>query len=198
MRIISGNFKGIKLYGPEDKNIRPLKDLVRESIFNFLTHSNKLEFKLEQSKILDLYSGTGSFGIECLSRQANQVIFVEKDKQALQILEKNIQKIKSKNKTEIFFGDAFEIIKNSKKKDFFINSISKIDLVFCDPPFKDSNINSLIGLIIEKNLLNQNGLIVTHRHKNAKDGLIPNFKVIEERLYGLSKITFGKPLSNLS
>ena len=70
MRIIAGKFKGIALYAPIDKKIRPLKDIVRESIFNFLNHSNKILFQIEQSNVLDLYSGTGSFGLECLSRQA--------------------------------------------------------------------------------------------------------------------------------
>ena len=68
MRIIAGKLKGSKLHIPKDKNTRPLKDLVRESIFNLLTHSNKIILQLKNSNILDLYSGTGSFGLECLSR----------------------------------------------------------------------------------------------------------------------------------
>ena len=75
MRIISGKLKGSVLYGPNSKKIRPLKDMVRESIFNFLLHSNKISLQLGQSNILDLYSGTGSFGLECLSREANKVVF---------------------------------------------------------------------------------------------------------------------------
>ena len=61
MRIIAGKFKGTVLYLPKNKDTRPLKDQVRESIFNLLTHSNKISFKFEKSNILDLYSGTGSF-----------------------------------------------------------------------------------------------------------------------------------------
>ena len=87
MRIISGINKGVTIYGPEDKKIRPLKDMVRESIFNFLIHSNKILFEMEKSNILDLYSGTGSFGLECLSRQAKQVVFVENEKSSAKILE---------------------------------------------------------------------------------------------------------------
>ena len=94
MRIISGKFKGINLYRPINRKIRPLKDMVRESIFNFLIHSNKISFKLEGANILDLYSGTGSFGLECLSRLANKITFVEKEKEAIKILEKNIRKIR--------------------------------------------------------------------------------------------------------
>ena len=120
MRIIAGKFKGTSIYGPKDKKIRPLKDMVRESIFNFLSHSNKILFRLEQSNVLDLYSGTGSFGLECLSRQANKVIFVENEKEAIKILEKNIQKLKRKNETKIFCGDVFNVIQKHDKALFFL------------------------------------------------------------------------------
>ena len=90
MRIIAGKLKGAILHLPKDKNTRPLKDLARESIFNLLTHSNKVSLQLEHSNILDLYAGTGSFGLECLSREAESVCFVEKKKSAIEILEKNI------------------------------------------------------------------------------------------------------------
>ena len=92
MRIIAGKFKRIALYRPANKKIRPLKDMVRESIFNFLTHSNKISFQLKQSNVLDLYSGTGSFGLECVSRHAAETVFIEKEKEAVKILEKNYEK----------------------------------------------------------------------------------------------------------
>ena len=74
MRIISGELKGKKLSEPLDKSTRPLKDMVRESIFNILDHSNKLSATVYKAKVLDLFSGTGSFGIECLSRGAAEVL----------------------------------------------------------------------------------------------------------------------------
>ena len=83
MRIVAGKLKGTILCLPKDKNTRPLKDLVRESIFNLLNHSNKISLKLEHSNILDLYAGTGSFGLECLSRHAGNVCFVEKKRMQL-------------------------------------------------------------------------------------------------------------------
>ena len=144
MRIISGKFKGINLYGPKDKKIRPLKDMVRESIFNFLAHSNKISFKLEGSNILDLYSGTGSFGLECLSRRANKIIFIEKEKDAIKILEKNIKKINQGKNTKIINKDTLSFVEKN------INNL-KFNLIFCDPPFNDKNIGILIGLISQKN-----------------------------------------------
>ena len=77
MRIISGIFKGKKILQPKDQKTRPLKDLTKESIFNIIEHSKKFKVELKNSIILDLFSGTGSFGIECLSRNAKKVIFVE-------------------------------------------------------------------------------------------------------------------------
>ena len=189
MRIIAGKLKGSTLYVPKDKNTRPLKDLARESIFNLLTHSNKISLRLEQSNVLDLYAGTGSFGLECLSRQAQSVCFIEKRKDAVEILKKNIEKLKVKNKIKIFFNDIFELI---EKQNIFK---SKFDLVFCDPPFKDSNIEKLIELIFNKGLLNKNGIIILHRNKTTKEKLPNYFKAVDERIYGISKIIFGKFLS---
>ena len=77
MRIISGKFKGKKIILPKDIQTRPLKDLTKESIFNIIKHSKKFSINLKESEILDLFSGTGSFGIECLSREAKFVTFVE-------------------------------------------------------------------------------------------------------------------------
>ena len=189
MRIIAGKLKGSTLHMPKDKNTRPLKDLARESIFNLLTHSNKILLQLKHSNVLDLYAGTGSFGLECLSRQAKSVYFIEKRKDAVEILKKNIEKLKVKNKIKIFFNDIFELI---KKQNIFE---SKFDLIFCDPPFKDMNVEKLIELIFNKNLLNKNGIIILHRNKTTKEKLPNYFKIVDERVYGISKIIFGKLLS---
>ena len=88
MRIISGDFKGKKIIEPKDKETRPLKDLTKESIFNILSHSNKFKIKVENSIVLDLFSGVGSFGLECLSRGAQHVTFVENYNGVLPILKK--------------------------------------------------------------------------------------------------------------
>ena len=77
MRIIGGNLRGKKILKPIDKLTRPLKDMVRESIFNIINHSQDEFVELNNAKILDLFSGTGSFGIECLSRGAKSVTFFE-------------------------------------------------------------------------------------------------------------------------
>ena len=186
MRIISGKFKGIALHGPKDKKIRPLKDMVRESVFNLLSHSNKISFKLEKSNILDLYAGTGSFWLELISRNAKNVFFVENKKEAIKTLEKNIKKLNVSKNTQIMSCDVFKFLKERK------NSQTKFDLIFCDPPFKIENIEKLIELIFNSNLLSKKGTIILHRNKGSIEKFPHNFETIEERIYGISKIIFGK------
>ena len=186
MRIIAGKLKGSTLYMPNNKNTRPLRDMARESIFNLLIHSKKISLNLEKSNVLDLYAGTGSFGLECLSRKANKVCFIENEKNAIETLKKNIEKFKLENNTEIFFNNIFDIF---KKKNIFN---SKFNIIFCDPPFKDSNIEKLIKLIFDKNILIKDGIIIIHRNKSSKEKFPTFFKIVEERIYGISKIIFGK------
>jgi len=189
MRIIAGKLKGSKLHTTNDKKTRPLKDMARESIFNLLAHSNKISLKLEDSNVLDLYAGTGSFGLECLSRQAKCVYFIENERSAFKILEMNIKKLKMEKKTITFLNEVFNLIKKNNL------SMLKFNLIFCDPPFKDTNIRKLIELIVNKNLLKKNGIIILHRNKTTKEELPNSFDVLDERIYGISKITFGKLLS---
>ena len=186
MRIISGELKGANIFLTKNKNTRPLKDMVRESIFNLLIHSNKISFDINKSKVLDLFSGTGSFGLECLSRKAEKVFFIEKEKEAKRILKKNIKKLGLENKIKIFTDDVFKIIKEND----LLNS--KFNLIFCDPPFRNSNIKVLFDLLLENKILKKDGIIILHRNKNFKEELIDYFKIIDERSYGVSKIVFGR------
>ena len=183
MRIIAGLFKGKKICEPKDKSTRPLKDLTKESVFNILHHSNKFKISLKTSVILDIFSGVGSFGLECLSRGAKKVIFIENYKYALDILKKNLANLKMINNYEIINKDAYDI--NTLKK---INE--KFELIFLDPPYKDTNIKTLLIDILRENILNTNGIVILHRHKNANDVIPLNYTVVEEKKYGISKILF--------
>ena len=107
MRIISGNFKGKKLFLPKDKKTRPLKDIVKESIFNLIQHSKKINLNIEDSLVLDLFSGTGSFGIECLSRGSKKVTFFENYNEAINVLEKNLNSLKNVKNYEIYKQNFF-------------------------------------------------------------------------------------------
>ena len=184
MRIISGIFKAKKIIEPKDKVTRPLKDITKESIFNILNHSNKFSINLKKSEILDLFSGIGSFGIECLSREAKYVTFVENYNGVLPILKKNLANLKNLKNYEIIDKD---ILDNFSFKD--LNK--KFDIIFLDPPYKEKNIEYLINLLFENKILKSNGIIIIHRHYKEKDLFPKFFKVIEEKKYGISKIFFG-------
>ncbi len=183
MRIISGSFKGKKILEPKDSKTRPLKDLTKESIFNILKHSNKLNFNMTDADILDLFSGVGSFGIECLSRGVKTVTFVENYLNVLPVLKENLSQLKKLDNYEIINNDIYN-------QELELKLTNKFDLIFIDPPYKDKNINKLILNIEKKQILKKNGIIILHRHKNEKDIFSTKFKIIEEKKYGISKIIF--------
>ena len=183
MRVISGTFRGKKILEPKDTQTRPLKDLTKESIFNILNHSNKFKINLENSNILDLFSGIGSFGIECLSRGAKYVIFAENYNGVLPILNRNLLSLKSIENYEILEKDINNI-------NFFNKLNKKFDIVFMDPPYKDKNLKLLLDSIKDQKILNKNGILIVHRHKDEKDTIPNNLKIVEEKKYGLSKIIF--------
>ena len=183
MRIISGVFKGKKILEPKDIKTRPLKDLTKESIFNILNHSKKFSINLKESIVLDLFSGVGSFGIECLSREVKKVIFVENYGGVLPILKKNLLNIKPFLNYEIFEKNIYD-------KSTFLEFVDRFDLVFLDPPYKDKNLEILLNNIKETKILKTKGVIVIHRHKKEKDTFPSDFKIIEEKKYGISKIIF--------
>ena len=183
MRIISGSFKGKKILTPNDDKTRPLKDLTKESIFNIINHSNKFKIDFLNSFILDLFSGVGSFGIECLSRGAKQVFFIENYSGVLHLLKRNLSSLKSIKNYEIIEKDIYE-------DNIFLNLNLKFDIIFLDPPYKDKNIDILLNKIKNQKILNKNGIIILHRHKNQQDSLPSSFKLIEKKVYGISKIIF--------
>ena len=183
MRIISGIFKGKKILEPKDIKTRPLKDLTKESIFNILKHSNKFDIKLENSNILDLFSGVGSFGIECLSRGTESVVFIENYQNVLSILKKNLQNLKLFEKYKILEKDIYNFKTLSELN-------KKFEIIFLDPPYKDNKIKKLLINFKEAKVLHDNGIIILHRNK--KDNLeFPEWvNILEEKKYGISKIFF--------
>ena len=185
MRIIGGNFKGKKILEPKDKETRPLKDLTKESIFNIINHSNKFSIELEKSYVLDLFSGTGSFGLECLSRKAKHVCFVENYIGILPILKNNLSNIKTVKNYSI-------IEKNILNDIDFLETKEKFDIIFLDPPYKERKIHTILNNLHKFKTLKPDGIIIIHRHKKEEDNFPEKFKIIEEKKYGISKIIFGK------
>ncbi len=183
MRIISGYLKGKKILLPKDKLTRPLKDMVKESIFNIIEHSNECKININNSIVLDLFSGSGSFGLECISRGANKVTFNENYESAVEILEKNIKILNCEKKCQILRTNCFNLSKYFSQK---------VNLIFMDPPFREDKLNELIELIYKMKILDQRGLIIIHREKKNQEIFFKELKIIDERYYGLSKIIFAK------
>lgn len=185
MRIITGNLKGKKILFPKDKSTRPLRDMVKESIFNLIENSNKYSLKVDQSNILDLFAGSGSFGFECISRGAKKVAFFENYYKTLKILKRNILDLKLEDKCDVFEKDCFNFFQSTQ-----ISNI-KYNIIFLDPPYKEKKINILLERILDKKILASKGIIIIHRHR--KDDLIisKKFKILDTRLYGISKIMIG-------
>ena len=135
MRIISGALKGRSINFLKNSTTRPLKDSVRENIFNVLKHSNLIDIKIEKANILDLYSGIGSFGLECVSRGAKKVTFVEKDKNASNILKENLIQLSVINQVRVINNKIENYLdkENKEKFDIFFRSrshvISRLDKI---------------------------------------------------------------------
>ena len=183
MRISSGQFKGKKILEPVDKNTRPLKDLTKESIFNIIKHSNKLNVDLDNSNILDLFSGVGSFGLEALSRNANFVTFIENYINVIKILKKNIKNLELDQKSKVIEKDILNNLNFTELK-------QKYDLIFMDPPFKEKKVKDLIIKIYEAKILNSNGIIILHRNSKRADNFPHELNILEKKTYGVSEIFF--------
>ncbi len=185
MRIIAGYLRGKKIIPPKDKNTRPLRDLVKESLFNIIKHSKNINCEIQNSKILDLFSGCGSFGLEAISRDAKKIVFVENYKNAINILKLNIKNLESYSKCKIIEKDCLD----------FINLIDKnseiFDIIFLDPPYKYKKTNILIEKIIEKKILSKNGIMILHKHKKDDSFLTKKLNILDTRVYGISKIIFA-------
>ncbi|MDC1130605.1 16S rRNA (guanine(966)-N(2))-methyltransferase RsmD [Pelagibacteraceae bacterium] len=182
MRIISGSLKGKSINFLKNSTTRPLKDAVRENIFNILKHSNLINGMIDNANILDLYSGTGSFGLECISRGAKKVTFVEHDKDAANILNKNLIKLNVINKASII---------NNKVDKIFKKKTEKFDIFFFDPPFADKEFKRALNLIKTVKIYNIKHVVIIHREKKAQDNLDAFVDIIISKQYGRSKIIFG-------
>ena len=184
MRIISGNLKGKSFKYLKNDKTRPLKDSVKENIFNILEHSNFIKVKVKDSYILDLYSGIGSFGLECLSRGARKVTFIEKENNAFRLLNKNLIKLSCKNRAELY---------NEKIENFITEKLNKkYNIIFFDPPFKDDSfLLNLKRIKSNKNYL-ENHIVIIHRQFSSKNIFDNLLKILITKKYGRSKLLFGE------
>ena len=181
MRIISGKAKGTKLYTLEGMNTRPTLDRVKESIFNII------QGEIEDAKVLDLFAGSGAIGLEFLSRVAQSAVLCDKEKSAIEIIKKNVQKTHMEDKAQILNADFETGLDRLKNQQF--------DIVYLDPPYATDYIVKSIRKILEMKMIKQESIIIVETDdENRILEEIKNIEVqiVDKRKYGRATIIFLK------
>lgn len=178
LRVIAGKYKGRKLNAPAGDKTKPTKDMVKEALFSSLE-------SLYGKSFLDLFSGSGSIGIEALSRGAESVTFVDNSSDAFEIISNNLKTI----------GENRAVL-NSDAISFLSNTDEKFDIVFLDPPYHYESIEELFKLLYSK-VLNKNSIVV---YESAADERISEyangFNLIKEKKYGITKLFYFEKEEN--
>ena len=191
MRIIGGKYKGLKLLPPDGNKIRPTSDRLKESLFSIIS-SNKYKIKIDSSNVLDICSGTGSLGIEAFSRGAHSVIFIDKDYRSIELINKNIARLKIADQ----FKDNVKIIRDEATK--ALKDINKVfQIVLIDPPYNTNITEKCLFKLKELNLINQQSYIFAESSK-TEDFNYYGYQILDLKIYGNSKLTILKLISSSS
>jgi 16S rRNA (guanine(966)-N(2))-methyltransferase RsmD len=170
MRVIAGEFKGRRLASPRGANLRATTDKVREALFNILS------FKIEGASFLDVYAGSGSVGIEAISRGASRVVFIENDKNNIALLKKNLSLLPDHARAEVVCGDALNYLKKNEI-DF--------DIIFLDPPYEAGDLENLLQTLgCCDSMKPQSVVIFEHFHKKILPDVAGDFSVLKRYRYG--------------
>jgi 16S rRNA (guanine966-N2)-methyltransferase len=172
LRIISGEFKGRWINVPKSDLIRPTTDRVRETLFNLLTN----EINFDDIKVLDLYAGSGALGLECLSRGATEVHFVEKNLKIYTNILKNIKSLDVENLCSVYKISAEKFSKSKTENSY--------DLILADPPFFKDDIYQVAQNIIDNKYLRQDSFMVVERSVQTKEKDIRNFSATPFKIIG--------------
>ena len=180
MRIISGKSRGTKLYSLEGQTTRPTLDRVKESLFNIIQND------IQGCVFLDLFAGSGAIGLEAASRGAEEVILCEKNRNAIEIIKKNIQKTHLEKQTKLYEMSFENLLKKIDKK---------VDIIYIDPPYNTDFVYESIKIINQKKLLNNEGIIIIEtdeedRIKKQLENL--DIEIERQRKYGRVNLIFVK------
>lgn len=185
MRIISGTARGTKLFTLEGTNTRPTLDRVKESLFNIIFD------EVNESIVLDLFSGSGAIGLEMASRGAKKVFLCDNSKDACNIIKKNIEKTHLESRVELMQQDFLECIKKLKNQ--------KIDIIFLDPPYKTDFIKIAVEELMKNEIIDENTLLIAETDEferiNEQIEKIKNIQLNDKRKYGRVYILFLKKKS---
>ncbi len=186
MRIISGTSRGRKLVTPRNRSLRPTSDRVKESIFNIL--GGEIEGKL----VLDLFSGTGNLGIEALSRGAKKVVFVEKGRPALGLIQRNVAQFGFEDRSEVLPIDANRAIGILEQRG------RTFDLIFMDPPYEKGLIEETLLQLNSHPIYHRDSLLVIEHHRRELLSPVPQgWDLVRQRRMGETVISFLAPKEDL-
>jgi 16S rRNA (guanine(966)-N(2))-methyltransferase RsmD len=175
MRIIGGKYRSRVLAEFKGDEVRPTSDRAKEALFNILS------LKIPLSRVLDLFSGSGALGIECLSRGASKAVFNDKRAESVKLLKTNLQKLGvEQQQVEIYTHDYLICLAQVK---------GEFDLIFLDPPYKEGFGVLALKEISRRNLLSEKGIVVYERDR-AFEGTIDGLEQFDERKYGRTYFTF--------
>ena len=182
MRIIGGKYKGLKLQPPDYPGIRPTSDRLKESLFSVIT-SNKYKINIYDANVLDICSGTGSLGIESLSRGAYSVFFIDKDHRSINLIYKNIAKLNIDDQ----INNCIKIIKGEVIK--ALENIDKIfQIILIDPPYDTNITERCLIKLREFNLINEDSFIFVESSKTESFNY-DEYQILDTKIYGSSKLT---------
>ena len=169
MKIIQGKYKGRVLKGFDIEGTRPTMDRVKESLFAMIQN------KIPNSRCLDLFSGSGNLGIEALSMNASDVVFVDKNKISVKIINENLKNINEERRVlHSDYKDALNILSKT----------DKFDIIFLDPPYSTNYIDEAIKIILDKDILDNNGLIVCETDDIKKINSYDCLEEVKNKKYG--------------
>lgn len=177
MRIISGLRRGLKLDAPSGMSTRPTTDRVKESVFNII------QSYLPADKVLDLFGGSGALGIEAISRGSNLCVFVDIDKDAIDIIKSNITKARFEDKAVILRKDVFSFLDGCSEK---------FDIIFLDPPYNKMFLMPVFEKIYKKDLLCEGGIIVVESEVGGEEPKSDDFLCIKSVKYGKTVVSVYK------
>lgn len=185
-RIIGGDFRGRSIKVP-DAETRPTSSRVREAIFSSVEHAVS---GLDDLRVLDLFSGSGAFGIESISRGAAEAVLIEKDLRAADTLHTNVANFGIKN-ARVVIADAFADVAQKSGRGTF-------DVVFIDPPysFEDQDVNTLIANLVKYDWLNEYALIVVERGSRSQVHWPDSVEELRKKVYGDTSIWYGQYLTS--
>ncbi len=179
MRIIAGTAKNKRIKCRKGTDTRPTLDRVKEALFS------KIQPYIEDSRILDLFSGTGNIALEAVSRGAKKAVMIEKDQEALRVIIENVNSLGFEDKCRAYKNEVFRAVEILGRKR------EKFDIIFMDPPYKENLCAEVLKAIEKNGIMAENGMIICEHHLSERlDQEIGEYKKVDEKSYGKKTLTF--------